>query len=257
MPARFLTGLNTLSASDRSLNRNSLEMNTNLIFETETAPVLNVSGADRLCPVHRIYCVGQNYAAHAREMGGSGREAPFFFSKPAGAVTQASTVSYPSCTANLHHEIELVVVIGKGGKNIPVDFAPEHVFGYAAGVDLTRRDLQAVAKEKRRPWDVAKGFDESAPISQIFPVSITGHPSSGKIQLSVNGEIRQQGDLTDMIWTVPEIIAELSRFFNLKPGDLIFTGTPDGVGAIEPGSTIECGIEGIGTHRFSMENITV
>ncbi len=227
-------------------------MLSNYAFPPVDLPALAVAGDDSVCPVHRIYCVGRNYAAHAAEMGHSEREPPFFFSKPPDAVTQADQVRYPPRTGELHHEVELVVIIGSAGRDIPLDSALDHVYGYAVGVDLTRRDLQVLAKEKSRPWDVAKGFDQSAPISAIQPVSEIGHPTSGRITLSVNGELRQSGDLADMIWSVPEIISELSTYFELMPGDLIFTGTPGGVAAIDPGSVLECFVEGVTSHRFKM-----
>lgn len=222
------------------------------VFKPRTRPAVSIAGSERMLPVHRIYCVGRNYAAHAREMGLSDKEPPFFFAKPADAVTQSPEVPYPPATKMLHHEVELVVVIGTGGRDIGVEDALDHVFGYAVGVDLTRRDLQAEAKRGGRPWSVAKGFDESAPVSAVIRASDAGHPASGVIRLSVNGETRQHGDLADMIWPVPEVIAELSGYFELAPGDLVFTGTPEGVGPLEPGSSIECEIEGVGSHSFSI-----
>ncbi|HSM68088.1 MAG TPA: fumarylacetoacetate hydrolase family protein [Xanthomonadales bacterium] len=227
-------------------------MRANTVFEPRPAAALAVAGRDALFPVHRVYCVGRNYAAHAREMGQDGREAPFFFSKPADAPTQAEAVAYPPATAELHHEVELVVALGRGGCDIAEQDALEHVFAYAVGVDLTRRDLQAEAKRQGRPWDVAKGFDESAPLSEIVPAGDCGHPDRGQIELSVDGQLRQQGDLADMIWPVAAIIAALSRYFMLQPGDLVFTGTPEGVGPLAPGAEVACGIEGIATHRFTM-----
>lgn len=210
-------------------------------------PAVPVAGSDQAFPVHRIYCIGRNYAAHAREMGHDpGRAAPVFFMKPADAiVASGSTVPYPSRTENLHHEIELVVALDESGRDISAANALEHVFGYAVGVDLTRRDLQLAAKESRGTWDTAKGFDQSAPISAIHPVAAIGHPASGRIWLSVNGEIRQNGDLNELIWGVPEAIAELSTFFALAPGDLIFTGTPAGVGPLEAGDMVTGGIDGV------------
>lgn len=207
-----------------------------------------VTGEARRFPVRRIYCVGQNYAAHAREMGHNpDREPPFFFAKPADAVVESgATIAYPSRTADLHHEIELVVAIRSGGADISREGALDHVFGYAAGIDLTRRDLQAEAKKLGRPWDLAKGFDHSAPIGAIRSASAISHPQRGGIRLSVNGELRQNGDLADMIWSVPEIIAILSSFVRLEAGDLIFTGTPAGVGPIRRGDRILGEIEGVG-----------
>jgi fumarylpyruvate hydrolase len=201
-----------------------------------------------LFPVRRIFCVGRNYAAHAREMGGDPtREPPFFFSKPTDAlVTRGADTPYPSATSNLHHEMELVVAIGRGGADIPTEEALDHVFGYAAGLDLTRRDMQDEAKAQRRPWDMSKGFDASAPIGDIAPAAIVGHPVSGAIRLDINGAARQSGDLADQIWPVPDVIAALSRLVALAPGDLIFTGTPDGVGPIQRGDRLYGFIEGVG-----------
>jgi len=219
------------------------------------APTVEVSGRSERFPVHRIYCVGRNYAAHVREMGGDPqREPPFFFTKPADAiVANGAAVPYPPRTANLHHEIELVVAIGRGGSAIASDDALDHVFGYAVGNDLTRRDLQAAARESGKPWDVAKGFDRSAPVSAIHPVSDVGHPRRGAIWLKVNGEARQQADLAEMIWNVPEVIAELSTYYTLVAGDLIFTGTPAGVGAVRRGDALEGGIDGLGILRTRIE----
>ncbi len=213
------------------------------------APVL-VAVKDDLAtfPVRRIYCVGRNYADHAREMGGDpDREPPFFFGKPRdAAVSGGGTIEYPPATSNLHYEVELVVALGKGGSSIPVAGALDCVFGYAVGIDLTRRDLQARAKEKGQPWEMAKGFDRSAPVSAIIPVSRVGHPRTGAIWLNVNGETRQRGDLAQMTWSVAEIIAQLSTFVTLAPGDLLFTGTPSGVGPLVSGDRVRCGIDGLG-----------
>ncbi len=203
----------------------------------------------RLFPVRRIFCVGRNYAAHALEMGGApDREPPFFFTKPADAiVTGGADVPYPSATTNLHHEMELVVAIGTAGADIAETDALNHVFGYAAGIDLTRRDLQDEAKAARRPWDMSKGFDHSAPIGAIAPASRIGHPAKGAIALTVDGAPRQSSDIALMIWSIPEIVAHLSRLVRLEAGDLIFTGTPEGVGAVKVGETMEGTIEGVGT----------
>jgi fumarylpyruvate hydrolase len=199
--------------------------------------------------VHRVYCVGRNYAAHAREMGGDPtREPPCFFTKPADAVVASGVpVRYPPRTTNLHHEVELVIAIGRGGKQIPVSSALDHVFGYAVGNDLTRRDLQAQAKDAGLPWDVAKAFDHSAPIGAIRPVTDGGHVSSGRIWLEVNGTVRQDAQLEELIWSAPEVIAELSTLFELQSGDLIFTGTPAGVGALQRGDHVVAGIDGLDT----------
>ena len=208
-----------------------------------------VSGGG-LFPVRRVFCVGRNYAAHAREMGSDpDREPPFFFCKPADAVVTGEEVNYPSATENLHHEMELVVAIGVGGEDVAGRDALELVFGYAAGLDLTRRDLQDAAKATRRPWDMSKGFDQSGPVGEIVPAHLSGHPAKGRILLRVNGEVRQQGDLADQIWAVPEVIAALSRLVRVEPGDLIFTGTPDGVGPLVAGDLAEGEIEGVGQIR--------
>lgn len=208
-----------------------------------------VAGTGALFPVRRIYCVGRNYAAHAREMGKDpDREPPFFFSKPADAVVgDGETVAYPPQTANLHFEGELVVAIGRGGSDIARQVALDHVFGYAAGNDLTRRDLQNEAKEMGRPWDLAKGFDCSAAVGPILRAAGAGHFQSGAITTNVNGVERQRADLGDMIWPTADVIAFLSRFVRLEAGDLIMTGTPAGVGALHPGDVCVVTIEGVGS----------
>ena len=223
-------------------------------FAPPMAPSVEIAGSSTRLPVHRIYCVGRNYAAHAREMGADPvREPPFFFAKPADAVVpNGAAVPYPSRTANLHHEIELVLAIGEGGRNIPVANALAHVFGYAVGNDLTRRDLQAAAKDRGQPWDTAKGFDHSAPITAIRRVADVGHPARGAIWLEVNGQPRQRADLCEMIWSVPEIVSELSTLFELKPGDLVFTGTPAGVGPVVRGDSIVGGVDGLDTLRTTI-----
>src|SRR5690606_14037076 len=217
------------------------------IFTPHEPVSIEVRGTSDRFPVHRIYCVGRNYAAHAREMGKDPeREPPFFFTKPADAIVpNHATVPYPTRTANLHHEIELVVAIGKAGRNVPAASALDYVFGYAVGNDFTRRDLQFEARDKGRPWDTSKGFDCSAAITAITPVSECGHLSKGRIWLSVNQELRQNGDLDELIWKVPEVIAELSTLFALVPGDLIYTGTPAGVGALNVGDRVEGGVDGL------------
>jgi fumarylpyruvate hydrolase len=219
---------------------------TEFAFSPAATPSVEIAGSSQRFPVHRIYCVGRNYADHAREMGVDPKAgSPVFFTKPADAVVaNGASVPYPPGTANLHPEIELVAAIGRGGSNITVDQALAHIFGYAAGNDLTRRDLQEASKKKGQPWDTGKAFDASAPIAAIRPVS-RGHVERGRIWLSVNGELRQQADISDMIWSVPQIIAELSGLFELKPGDLIYTGTPAGVGPIQRGDRLEGGIEGL------------
>ena len=217
-------------------------------------PTVAISGTAARFPVHRIYCVGRNYAAHAREMGvDPEREPPFFFSKPADAIVpNGAPVPYPPRTGNLHHEIELVVAIGAGGRDIPLADALAHVFGYAVGNDLTRRDLQFAAREKGQPWDVSKGFDRSAPVTAIRRAAEVGHLERGRIWIEVNGERRQQADLSEMIWSVPEIVAELSTLFDLAPGDLIFTGTPAGVGPVQRGDSLVGGIDGLETLRTTI-----
>ncbi|WP_428394003.1 fumarylacetoacetate hydrolase family protein [Lichenicoccus sp.] len=202
-------------------------------------------------PIRRILCVGRNYAEHAREMGGNpDREPPFFFSKPADAVlTGGADMPYPPATSALEHEIELVVALASGGADIAAEQALDHVWGYAVGLDMTRRDLQAEAKRAGRPWDMAKGFDHSAPIGLLVPAAQVANPNAGRITLHVGGSLRQQGDLAQMTWSIAETITALSRLIRLAEGDLIFTGTPAGVGKVEPGDLLEGEIEGVGTVR--------
>lgn len=201
-------------------------------------------------PVRRVYCVGRNYAEHAREMGSDpNREAPFFFSKPGNAITTSSLVAYPPATQNLHHEVELVLALGQGGRDLSPESALETVYASGVGVDLTRRDLQAEAKAAGRPWDMAKGFDQSGPVGTLVPGPV---PQSGKISLSVNEVPRQSGDVADMIWSSAEIIAHLSRLVELAPGDLIFTGTPAGVGPVQPKDILSASIDGLPSLEFRM-----
>lgn len=216
------------------------------VFAPAPIPTVPVEGTDALFPVRRIFCVGRNYAAHAREMGKDpDREPPFFFTKPADAVAMAGeALAYPALTEDLHHEGEFVVALGSGGRDVAEADALGLVFGYAVGNDLTRRDLQAEAKKMGRPWDGSKAFDRSAVCGPIRPVAACGHPVSGAIRVAVNGAPRQEGDLADMIWSVPEIISILSAAFELKAGDLIYTGTPAGVGALVPGDECVVEIEG-------------
>ena len=218
------------------------------VFAPMPTPSLPVLGEAARFPVRRIFCVGRNYAAHAREMGKDpDRDPPFFFTKPADAVVgDGETVAYPPETGNFHYEAELVVAIGKDGVDIPEAQALDHVYGYAVGNDLTRRDLQLEARDKGRPWDWGKAFDRSAPIAAIRKASEVGHPATGSIRLTVNGKVKQDADLSELIWTVPEIIAILSRSMALKAGDLIMTGTPAGVGALVPGDICVVSIEGLG-----------
>jgi fumarylpyruvate hydrolase len=218
------------------------------VVEAPPIPSIPVIGQAGRFPVHRIYCVGRNYAAHAREMGKDPeKEPPFFFLKPADAIVPGGgAVRYPPGTSNLHHEIELVVALHRGGLRIPAERALDHVYGYAVGLDMTRRDLQMQARDMGRPWDFGKAFDQSAPITAIYPVASHGHHSTGRITLQVNGELRQQADLSDMIWNVPETIAFLSDYYQLQAGDLIFTGTPAGVGAVKQGDALVGAVEGVG-----------
>jgi fumarylpyruvate hydrolase len=218
-------------------------------------PSAAIAGTTARFPVHRIYCVGRNYGEHVREMGNDPKaEPPVFFMKPPDAVVDNGLgVPYPPRTSNFHHEVELVVAIGDGGADIAAADALAHVFGYAVGNDLTRRDLQNELKAHGRPWDVSKAFDHSAPVAPIRRAAPHGHVTRGRIWLTVNGEQRQSADITDMIWTVPQIIAELSTFFRLEPGDLIFTGTPAGVGPLKRGDRIECGIDGLEILRNVIE----
>ena len=223
-------------------------------FEPPPQPSVAVRGEAARFPVRRIYCVGRNYAAHAREMGADPtREPPFFFAKPADAVVAAgSTIPYPANTSDLHHEIELVVAIGKGGKDIAPERALDHVFGYAVGIDLTRRDRQGEMKAGGKPWEIGKYFDRSAPIGEI--VRADGPLTGGRIWLEVDGEPKQQGDLSDLIWSVAETIAILSKSWELAPGDLIFTGTPEGVGPVKPGQTLTGGVDGVGEISITIAN---
>jgi fumarylpyruvate hydrolase len=221
------------------------------LFDPPAVVTVPVEGESALFPVRRILCVGRNYAAHRREMGGDDRDPPFFFAKPADAIVgPGKDVAYPPKTANLHHEIELVVALKSGGKDVPVDQALDLVFGYSVGVDLTRRDLQNAAKDKGQPWDSAKGFDASAPISAIKPW--TGAAPQGRITLSVNGQTRQDATVADMIWATAEIIAEASKLWTLAPGDLIYTGTPEGVGPLVRGDHVTGSVEGVGELAFTV-----
>jgi len=220
-------------------------------------PAVPVAGGNELFPVRHIYCVGRNYAEHAREMGANPeREAPFFFTKAADQIVPGGgKIPYPPRTKNLHHEIELVVAIGNEGADIAVAATRDYIFGYAIGVDLTRRDLQIAARDKGRPWDTGKSFANAAPIGAIHPAAEIGHPRGGRIEFRVNGAMRQRGDLADMIWSVDEIIAELSTYYPLLPGDLIFTGTPAGVGAMAPGDRGEGTIENLDTIKIEIAKV--
>ncbi|MBS0390725.1 MAG: fumarylacetoacetate hydrolase family protein [Proteobacteria bacterium] len=216
-----------------------------------------VQGSSARFPVHRIYCVGRNYAEHAKEMGFTGREPPFFFMKPADAVLpvnqgETGRMPYPSLTQDLHHEIELVVAIGKGGKNIAAAYAHQHIWGYAVGLDMTRRDLQGEMKKQGRPWCIGKGFDASAPIGPITPAAQAGNVEQAAIWLQVNGADRQRSSVSQLIWNIAETIEHLSAAWELQPGDLIFTGTPEGVGAVVRGDVLDAGIAGLGGLRVEL-----
>jgi len=229
------------------------------VFAAPGQAVVPVVGSTDLFPVHRIYCVGRNYAEHAREMGHSEREQPFFFAKPPDAafvISEGMTgkLPYPAATSDLQYEVELVVAIGRHGSIVPEEKAAELVWGYAVGLDLTRRDLQAAMKAQGRPWEIGKSFDRSAPISAIRPIHLTGALASGRIWLDVNGQRRQDSDIAKMIWSVDQIIEHLSRYFVLAPGDLIFSGTPAGVAAVLPGDVLNGGVDGVG--QLSLEIVT-
>jgi fumarylpyruvate hydrolase len=209
--------------------------------------VIAVAGSDKFFPVRRIWCVGRNYVEHIREMGQDERAPPFYFAKPADAIVpDGSTVPYPPLTKDMHHEVELVVALKSGGRNIALEKALDAIFGYGVGIDLTRRDLQIASRDQKRPWEIGKAFDASAPCGPLRPASETGHPQKGRITLKANGQIRQDGDLSQMIWNVPEVIANLSEQVELAAGDIIMTGTPAGVAATVPGDKLECDIEGVG-----------
>lgn len=222
-------------------------MNTDLLFPAPEWPSLPVEGGGHV-PVARIFCVGRNYEAHAVEMGTQvDREAPFWFTKsPHAVIGSGATVAYPPGTEDYHHEIELVAVLGRGGFHVPASQADDFVLGYAAGLDMTRRDLQLAARAKGRPWDIGKDFEDSVVIGPVVPASRIGHPTRGRIALLVNGEVRQQADLADLAWKVPELIAHLSTLYHLRPGDVIMTGTPAGVGPVRPGDRLEGAVEGVG-----------
>jgi fumarylpyruvate hydrolase len=216
-------------------------------------PSIPVAGRGDRFPVRHIYCVGRNYAEHAKEMGGdASKEPPFFFTKPADAIVpvvapDVGEVRYPSVTKNYQHELELVVAIGSAGVNLAPESTQAIIYGYAVGLDMTRRDLQNQMREIKRPWDIGKSFAEAAPIGPVYPVTQVGHPSRGRIALDVNGELRQRGDLSDMIWDVPHVLSFLSQYYELLPGDLVFTGTPSGVAAVAAGDQLVGRIEGLGT----------
>jgi len=215
---------------------------------------LPISGQSQLFPVNRVFCIGRNYAAHAVEMGHDpDREPPFFFLKSASAVTTDGIFPYPAQSNDVHHEVELVVALSQGGRDIPVADAEDCIFGYGIGLDMTCRDLQGAAKEKGRPWEVGKSFERAAPCGALTPASASGHPVDGQVQLTVNDEVRQTGDLNQMIWKVPEIIAHLSVYFELQPGDIIMTGTPSGVGPVQVGDRLHGQIDGLGDLMVAVE----
>jgi fumarylpyruvate hydrolase len=221
------------------------------VFDLGPRMAVPVVGSDKTYAVRRVYCVGRNYAAHAREMGFSDREAPFFFCKSTDNLVNVpfgttGTVHYPSLTQDYQHEIELVVAIGKAGKDIAVERALDHVYAYGVGLDMTRRDLQIASREKGRPWEVGKAFDESAPIAPLHEAAKIGHPTKAAIWVKVDGVDKQRSDIDHLTWSVPEVIANLSTLFELQPGDLIFTGTPEGVGKVQRGQTMHGGIDGLG-----------
>ena len=228
-------------------------MSADYVIPPPPQPVIAVAGSSKVFPVRRIWCVGRNYIEHIREMGQDERAPPFFFAKPADAIVpDGGTVPYPSLTKDMHHEVELVVALKSGGRNLPVDKANDCIYGYGVGIDLTRRDLQFASREIKRPWEVGKAFDHSAPCGALKPASEIGHPAKGKITLKVNGTLRQDGDLSQMIWNVPETISKLSEMVALEAGDIIMTGTPSGVAATVAGDKIECAVEGVGTLTVSI-----
>jgi fumarylpyruvate hydrolase len=217
-----------------------------LVLQAPTAVIAPVRGSGDGFPVRRVYCIGRNYAAHAIEMGHDpDREPPFFFQKNPDNLDFSGEFPYPAKTSDVHHEVELVAALGKGGRDIPVERALEHVWGYGVGLDMTRRDLQGIAKQMGRPWEIGKAFERSAPMGPLRPAAEIGHPAEGRIELKVNGEIRQEGDLNQMIWKVPEMVSYLSEYFELAPGDVIMTGTPSGVAAVARGDVMEARIEGV------------
>lgn len=222
-------------------------MSNDYVIPTPPQAAIAVAGTAKKFPVRRIWCVGRNYIEHIREMGQDERLPPFYFAKPADAiVADGGTVPYPSLTKDMHHEVELVVALKSGGRNIPVAKANDCIYGYAVGIDLTRRDLQIASRDLKRPWEIGKAFDHSAPCGALVEASKIGHPTKGKITLKCNGKLRQDGDLNQLIWNVPEIISNLSEMVALEAGDIIMTGTPSGVAATVAGDTLECEVEGVG-----------
>ena len=227
---------------------------SNLLFPAPEPTTITIQNSDQIFPVRRVYCIGRNYADHAIEMGHDpDKEPPFFFQKNTDNINTSGQFPYPSMSQDVHFEMELVIALEKGGKNIPLDDALNHVYGYALGLDMTRRDLQAQMKKMGRPWEIGKAFEQSAPVSPIYPASKIGHPQQGSISLRVNDEVRQQGDLNQMIWKTAEMISYLSNYYELAPGDLIMTGTPAGVGAIQVGDKLTGEIENLG--KFEVDVI--
>ena len=223
-------------------------MSTDYVIPPPPQAAVKVAGSTKMFPVRRIWCVGRNYLEHIKEMGQDEREPPFFFAKPADAIVHdGGTVPYPPLTSDLHHEVEMVVALKSGGRNIPKEKALDCVWGYGVGIDLTRRDLQIASRNIKRPWEIGKAFDSSAPCGPLQPAGKIGHPSKGRIALKANGKLRQEGDLAQMIWNVPEVIGKLSEMVALAAGDIIMTGTPSGVAATVPGDKLECEIEGVGS----------
>ncbi len=221
---------------------------SDFVIEAPAQPTLPIRGSDKLFPVRRVYCIGRNYAAHSIEMGHDpDREPPFFFQKNPNNLDSTGEFPYPVKSSDVHHELELLVALKSGGTGIPVESALEHVYGYATSLDMTRRDLQGEAKKMQRPWEIGKAFERSAPCAALVPADDIGHPDKGRVELKVNGEIRQEGDLDQMIWKVPEMISYLSDYFELAAGDVIMSGTPSGVAAVVKGDVMECNIEGVGS----------
>ena len=225
----------------------NMSANDQFVIPPPPQAALAIAGSAKKFPVRRIWCVGRNYLEHIKEMGQDEREPPFFFGKPADAIVpDGGTAPYPSLTKDMHHEVELVVALKSGGRNIKTADALKHIYGYGVGIDLTRRDLQIASRDIKRPWEVGKAFDASAPCGPLKPASETGHPAKGRIVLKCNGKVRQDGDLAQMIWNVPEIISKLSEMVALEAGDIIMTGTPSGVAATVAGDKLECEVEGVG-----------
>ena len=221
---------------------------TRFAIDPPPQATIPVAGSDSLFPVRRVYCIGRNYAAHAIEMGHDpDREPPFFFQKTPDSLDPSGAFPYPRKSRDVHHEVEMLVALGAGGRDIPVDSALSHVWGYALALDMTRRDLQGAAKKAGRPWEIGKSFERSAPVGPLHPVSEVGHPAEGRIELTVNGAVRQEGNLNQLIWKVPEMISYLSEYFELAAGDVILSGTPSGVGPVERGDVMVASIEGLGS----------